>query len=78
MGSKVTFSPDNIEYAGDAIINLINEDYTDIHANCVFEEGWKNKHATIFYNEMKKIADYILNNDLEYKINFSIFVENFF
>lgn len=78
MGSKVTFSPDNIMYAGNAIINLINEDYTDIHANCVFEKGWENKHATIFYNEMKKIANYILNNDLEYKINLSLFVENFF
>ena len=78
MGSKVTFSPMNIKYAGSAIINLIEEGYTEIHANCVFEKGWEYSDATIFYNEMKKIADYILDNNLEYKVNVSLFVENFF
>lgn len=78
MGSKVTFSPANIMYAGSAIINLIEEGYTEIHANCVFEKGWEYSDGTIFYNEMKKIADYILDNNLEYKVNISLFVENFF
>lgn len=73
IGSKMTISPDNIIYTSDAIINLINEGYTIIFANCIFEKGWTLEHAKIYYNELKKLADYILENDLEDYIYFSIF-----
>lgn len=63
MQTKMTFSPENIQYASEAIINLINIGYTDINANCIFEKGWNNSHATIFYNELKKVSDFLLNED---------------
>lgn len=62
--SKITISPDNVIYLSKAIIHFINQGFTEIHANCAYEKGWELKHASIFYNELKIIADYIINNDL--------------
>ena len=65
MGSKITLAPENINYTSEAIIALMNEGYNEINFNCVFEEGWTIEHARIYYKELKKLADYVLNNDLE-------------
>ena len=78
MGSKMTLAPDNIMYTYEAVLNLINEKYTSIHLNCIFEEGWTEKEAFILYTELKKIANYLLNNNLEDEIYVSMFVENYF
>lgn len=77
LGSKMTLSPDNIYYTSEAIINLINLNYKNIFANCVFEKGWTLEHAQIYYQELKKIADYILINNID-DIYFSIFNEDFY
>ena len=74
----MTLSPDNISYTYDAVINLINLGYIDIYLNCVYEEGWNLHHANILYNQMVKISDYILNNNLCEKIYISLFDENMF
>ena len=74
----MTLSPSNILYTFDGVINLIHENYTEIYLNCIYEEGWNYHDATIFYYELKKIADYLLNNTLENKIYISVFEENFF
>lgn len=67
VGSKITLAPANIQYTSEAIISYIEDGFTDIWANCVFEEGWTLEHAKIFYQEMKKIADYMLDNNLTSK-----------
>ena len=64
MGSKMTLSPQNIYYTKDAIINLINEGYQEIFANCIFEKGWNKKHAQIFYQQLKELSDYLIKNNL--------------
>lgn len=73
---KMTLAPENVAYTYDAILNLIKENYTVIHFNCVFEKGWTLEHATILYNELKKLANYLLENNLYNKINLSMFTEN--
>lgn len=78
LGSKITFSIENIQYVADAIKDFIKFGYTNIHANCVFEKGWELEHAKIFYNQLKDIADYFIANDLEEKIYFSLFNSNNF
>ena len=78
MGSKITLAPDNIRYTCNAVKNLILLGYKDIIINCVFEKGWTNEHATILYYELKKLADYIIDNNLENDLYISIFEENFF
>lgn len=70
--SKMTLSPENVSYTSDALINLMNNNHNYIHANCVYEEGWKIEHATILYNELKKVVNYILDNNLETKKGISI------
>ena len=76
--TKMTVSPDNVSYLTKAIINLINEDYKYIHCNCIFEQGWELFHAKIFYNQLKEIADYLLDNNLNTKIYIRFFEEHNF
>ena len=73
--TKMTLSPNNITYTYDAITNLFNLGYEEIHANVVFEEGWTLDHAKIFYNELIKLADYILDNKLYETVRVSLFEE---
>lgn len=75
---KMTLAPSNIEYTYDAILNLINEGYTEIYLNCVFEKGWELSHAQILYSEMIKISDYLIDTRLNEKIYISLFDELFF
>ena len=80
MGSKITIAPSNIEFLYEAIKNMIDLNYNVIYANPVFEDGWEFKHAVIYYNELKKIADYLLENITESRniVYCSLFQENGF
>lgn len=73
LGSKLTISPNNLQYLSNAIINMIEIGYTDIFANCIYENLWTQEEAQIFYNELIKIANYILINDLDNLIYCSLF-----
>lgn len=76
--SKLTISPENIKYLYDAVINFIDLGYKRIRMNCVYEEGWTLEHAKIYYKELKKIANYLIDNDLYNKIYIKIFDEDFY
>lgn len=78
--TKMTISPENIEYLSDACINLIQELECDVlHANPVYEEGWKPYHAKIYYDQLKKFADYLISNNLWKKFYTPLFkVESVF
>lgn len=76
--TKMTLSPDNVAYTKEAITNLIDLGYTQINFNCVFEEGWTYDHAKILYQQLKELADYVIDNDLYNKIFLSIFMEDYF
>lgn len=76
--TKMTLAPDNVKYLSKAIFNLINENYKEIHANCAYEPGWTLEHAKILYNELKIIADYVIENNLYNKVFISLFEEDQF
>lgn len=78
MGSKITLSPYNIQHTYNALVNIINLQYKEIYCNCVYEEGWTLDHAKILYSEMKKVADYLLDNDLDNDVYISLFEEDDF
>ena len=79
MGSKITIAPENVTFLFDAIKHMIDLGYTEINANCVYEKGWEKKHATVLYEEMKKISDYLLDNDFDMGEFFlSLYQEAFF
>ncbi|WP_343209462.1 radical SAM peptide maturase, CXXX-repeat target family [Anaerolentibacter hominis] len=78
MGSKITVAPENLAYLYDAIVHMVDLGYDEINANCVYEKGWESHHATEFYWQLKKIADYWNEHDLVNSHYCSLFVENFF
>lgn len=81
MLTKMTIAPNNVTYVFKAIKNLIENPklkYDVIHCNCVYEKGWEQHHATELYKQLKMVADYVLENDLEEKIYISILEETGF
>lgn len=75
LGSKMTLAPENIAYTFDALKNLYELGYQEIHANCVFERGWTVEHARIYYGQLKKLADWILAEGRE-RVYLSLFDES--
>lgn len=78
IGSKMTIAPENVKYTSQAIIGLIENGYTDIQANCVFEKGWEPQHATILYYQLKDLADYLIDNNLQDTVNVAFFNKQLF
>nr|DAG19184.1 MAG TPA: radical SAM peptide maturase, CXXX-repeat target family [Caudoviricetes sp.] len=78
IGSKMTLCPENIMYTYDAVVSLIENGYDEVNLNCVYEEGWTDDDAKIMYQQLKKLADYIFENDLWDKVYLSIFEQSMF
>lgn len=78
MGSKITVAPGNVMHIFEAVKDIIENDYDDININCVFEEGWNAEHALILYNQLKLLADYMLENNLVETHRVAMFDENLF
>ena len=74
LSTKMTLAPENIIYFKNAIVNLINLGYSEIHCNCIFEKGWTIKHAKQLYEQGKELSDYLINNNLTH-IRISFFDE---
>ena len=78
LGSKITIAPGNITYVAEALKFMVEFGYTEINANCVYEEGWTEEHATELYRQMKIFSDYLIDNDLEDDVFCSLYESNFF
>lgn len=63
--SKMTLASENISYLYDSVVNFINNGMYVINLNCVFEDVWTPETATIEYNQLKKLADYLIENNME-------------
>lgn len=73
-GTKLTLAPGNISYLAGAARNMFERfGISDLHANCVFEEGWDYSHAKVMYDQLKELADWLLDNDFEAKHHISLF-----
>lgn len=64
--SKMTLAPENMKYLFDSVVNFIDNGMTCINLNCIFEEGWNQKTALLEYQQLKQLADYLIDNDLEH------------
>ena len=73
MLTKMTIAPANVTWVFEAFKNLYHLGYETIHANCVYEKGWEIEHAKILYEQLKLVADFIVDNDLEEKLVFTMF-----
>ena len=72
--TKITFSPSNVNYVYQGLTNIMSLGFKDIYANCVFEDVWHNiDDIKLYYQELKKVAEWIKDNDYNNKIFFRIF-----
>lgn len=79
MGSKITIAPGNISFLYEAIKHMVELGYDEINANCVYEKGWTPIHATVLYEEMKRLSDYFLDQNINFDDFFcSLYNEDFF
>jgi uncharacterized protein len=60
--TKITLCPENVMHLNVALQNVWSLGLSGAHANCVFEEGWVLADARILYDEMIKLADYLLED----------------
>lgn len=74
-GTKVTFASDDLKYLKDSILNLYNLGITEISANVVYENAWKDGDDKIFEQELIDLADYVIDNELYDKFKCSLFDE---
>lgn len=76
LGSKMTIAPGNLIFVYVALKHYLDSGAQHIHANCVYEEGWTIEHAQEYYRQLKKLADYKLENYPE--VELSIFNEDWY
>lgn len=58
--TKVTLSPENIHNMNKIVQFFREQGAKLIHANCAFEPEYTVEHAQVFYRELKKMADSLL------------------
>lgn len=58
LGSKITLSPNNIEYYAECMKQMVKDGYWSIYSNCVFEDVWRPEDATTIYWQAKEFIDW--------------------
>ena len=74
--TKVTFASADLIYLKDSIIDLWNQGIVDISANVVYENVWKDGDDDIFESQLKKLADYIISNELYNSYTCTLFMDH--
>jgi radical SAM peptide maturase (CXXX-repeat target family) len=70
---KATLNHEAIPYLYESIKNLINLDINAIYMNTIFENVWEKTDPDLFYEQLIKAADYILDNKLYKRYFVSLF-----
>jgi uncharacterized protein len=73
LSTKATLSPDNLKYLSDSVLHLYLVGFRTINMNTVFEDGWTLDHAKLFYKELIKLADIIIDKKLYNDLYCSLF-----
>lgn len=71
--TKVTFGSDDLKYLKESIIHLWELGIRIVPANVVFENAWKDGDDKIFEEQLKELADYIIDNKLWDKYETTLF-----
>lgn len=75
--TKITIAPENLKEVNTLIKFFYNNNYHILHMNPIFEYKWTYEDATIYYFQLKEIADYLLDNNI-LDLNISVFNEDSF
>lgn len=73
--TKVTFASDDLVYLKDSIIHLWKEGISGIGANVVYEDVWKSDDDRVFEEQLKELADYVIENNLYNKFECTLFAD---
>lgn len=78
LSTKITVAPENLPHLDRTVKYFVDNGYTQIHGNPIFEEEWSAEQAKLYYDKLKSVANYILDNHLEESIYVSFFDDNLF
>ncbi|MDE6993978.1 MAG: radical SAM peptide maturase, CXXX-repeat target family, partial [Lachnospiraceae bacterium] len=62
--TKMTFASADLKYLKDSVIDLWDHGVTDVAANVVFEDVWQEGDDLLLEQQLKELADYILDHQL--------------
>ncbi len=74
VNTKSTFSPGDLKYLKDSILFLFDLlGSKELFVNVVYEDVWQDGDELIFEDQLKQLADHIVDNNLQDSINVSLF-----
>lgn len=71
--TKVTFGSEDLKYLKESIVHLWESGLSIVPANVVFEDAWKEGDDEVFEQQMRELADYIIDQNLWDKVNCTLF-----
>lgn len=74
--TKVTFASEDLPMLKDAIVHLFGLGMKIVPANVVFEDVWRPGDDAIFEEQLRELADHIIDNDLWREYNCTLFSES--
>lgn len=74
-GTKVTISSADIPFICESVLHLYDLGIHVVNINCVFEDVWKEGDDALFEEQLMKLADAIIDNDLYIDFTCSFFWE---
>lgn len=63
LPTKMTIAPGNVRSLYQAVVAMIEYGYPIVNFNPVYEDVWNIEDAKIFYQQLKKLADYLIDNN---------------
>lgn len=73
--TKVTLSSEDLPYICESVLHLFELGIHQVFMNCVYEDVWKNGDDAILEEQLIKLADSIIDNELYIGYSCSIFDE---
>lgn len=61
--TKVTFASESLPDISEAVIHLFNLGIRDVYANVVFEDVWREGDERVYYQQLVKLADRIIDDE---------------
>lgn len=75
VGTKVTLSSEDLPFICESVLHLFKLGINNVFMNCVFENVWKEGDDIIFEEQLKMLADTIIEHELYVNNSCSIFDE---
>ncbi len=75
-GTKVTISSADIPYICESVLHLYSLGIHEVNINCVFEDVWRQGDDELFFEQLRMLADAIIEQGLYRDYACSFFTEN--